>query len=222
MARLSHALAAPLLLAALVLGGCATTAHERPNLGVYKQELRHYVESGAYDREIASLASRARTWIEERAAARTTGQRLTVIFDLDETMISSLPYMLEHDFGWTTPSWKAWVHDAQAPAIIPVRDVYHRARQSGVDVIFLTARHEDEREATERNLRALGCSDYAALICQPVGSKTSSALFKAAERARLTAEGRVIIAMIGDQESDLAGGFAERTFKVPNPFYIVP
>jgi len=30
----------------------------------------------------------------------------------------------------------------------------------------------------------------------------------------------MIIANIGDQESDLAGGFAEKTFKLPNPFYI--
>jgi len=27
---------------------------------------------------------------------------------------------------------------------------------------------------------------------------------------------------VGDQLSDLSGGHAERTFKVPNPFYFVP
>jgi hypothetical protein len=27
---------------------------------------------------------------------------------------------------------------------------------------------------------------------------------------------------IGDQFSDLAGGFAERVFKLPNPYYFIP
>jgi acid phosphatase len=45
--------------------------------------------------------------------------------------------------------------------------------------------------------------------------------YKAAARARLAAEGRVIVANIGDQESDLAGGYAERTFKLPGPFYLI-
>lgn len=31
-----------------------------------------------------------------------------------------------------------------------------------------------------------------------------------------------IIVNVGDQESDLAGGHAERAFKLPNPFYIIP
>jgi hypothetical protein len=43
--------------------------------------------------------------------------------------------------------------------------------------------------------------------------------FKTETRRRLQAEGRVIIANLGDQDSDLAGGFAERTFKLPGPFY---
>ena len=30
------------------------------------------------------------------------------------------------------------------------------------------------------------------------------------------------IANLGDQESDLIGGHAERTFKLPNPFYLMP
>jgi len=34
--------------------------------------------------------------------------------------------------------------------------------------------------------------------------------------------GVTIIVNVGDQESDLAGSHAERTFKVPNPFYFVP
>jgi acid phosphatase len=34
--------------------------------------------------------------------------------------------------------------------------------------------------------------------------------------------GVAIIANVGDQMSDLIGEHAERTFKVPNPFYYIP
>jgi hypothetical protein len=34
--------------------------------------------------------------------------------------------------------------------------------------------------------------------------------------------GHPIIANVGDQWSDLAGGHAAMDFKVPNPFYFIP
>jgi len=40
-------------------------------------------------------------------------------------------------------------------------------------------------------------------------------------RSQIEADGYTIIANIGDQASDLQGGHAEKTFKLPNPFYIV-
>ncbi len=38
----------------------------------------------------------------------------------------------------------------------------------------------------------------------------------------LKAAGYTIIASLGDQKSDLAGGHAEMTFKIPNPFCFIP
>ena len=35
-------------------------------------------------------------------------------------------------------------------------------------------------------------------------------------------ESYTIIANAGDQESDLAGGFAERAYKLPNQFHYIP
>ena len=46
--------------------------------------------------------------------------------------------------------------------------------------------------------------------------------FKAPERRKLTEEGFTILLSIGDQQSDLSGGYAERTFKLPNPVYFLP
>jgi acid phosphatase len=46
--------------------------------------------------------------------------------------------------------------------------------------------------------------------------------FKAAERRKLAEQGWVIAVNVGDQASDLDGGHAERTYRLPNPFYLVP
>lgn len=45
--------------------------------------------------------------------------------------------------------------------------------------------------------------------------------YKSGERAEIEADGYRIIANVGDQESDLQGGHADRAFKLPNPFYFI-
>ena len=214
-------------LAVLLWAGCATASREPRNLSLLKREVRVYVESGDYEREIAVVAARAAAWIEARVTSARNGHqgavtgKLTVVFDLDETLFSNWPNMESLDFGYSSATWIAWVNEGRAPAIKPVREVYRAARRLGVDVVLLTGRRERDRPGTEKNLRAIDCTDYAALICKPDADKTSAADFKTAERQRLVGQGRTIIANIGDQESDLVGGFSERTFKLPDPFYLI-
>jgi hypothetical protein len=46
---------------------------------------------------------------------------------------------------------------------------------------------------------------------------------KGPERKKLVDQGyTIIVNVVGDQMSDLDGEFAERTYKLPNPFYFVP
>ena len=61
------------------------------------------------------------------------------------------------------------------------------------------------------------------MILQPAGARFQSAAdFKAPERRKITEQGYTIVLNMGDQESDLRGGYAERTFKLPNPVYFLP
>lgn len=196
----------------------APPSREPANLDVLKHEITAYVDTGKYREDIAAVAAEAMAWLERRAAQG--GLRLTMIFDLDETLISNWSHMKQMGFAYVPAAWRAWVQSGSAPAIEPVRDVYRTARRLGIDVVFLTGRDESDRTGTEKNLRSIGCGDYAALLFQPNLTKESTGEFKAATRGRLEAEGRVIIANIGDQESDLTGGHAEKTFKLPNPFYV--
>ena len=111
---------------------------------------------------------------------------------------------------------------ARAEPIRPVLALARLARDRGVDVFFLTGRLERLRAATEANLRAAGF-EWTRLILKPDDLTTKSAAdFKAPERKKLQDQGYTVIVNIGDQMSDLDGGFAERTYKLPNPFYFIP
>src|SRR5581483_320140 len=46
--------------------------------------------------------------------------------------------------------------------------------------------------------------------------------YKSGVRAHIEDLGFDIVANFGDQFSDLEGGFADRTFKLPNPNYFLP
>lgn len=198
----------------------ASWAVEPRNLSVLKQEIVTYVDSGGYGSDIKAAIAPALEFISTRAAAKRSGERLTLVLDVDETALSNLPHMRALDFGYVPAEWDAWVARGEAPAIAPVLELFRAARAAGVEVIFVTGRKESDRPGTEKNLRAAGFGDYATLLLKPNGAKMTTEQFKTETRRKLQSEGRVIIANVGDQESDLAGGFAERTFKVPGPFYL--
>jgi hypothetical protein len=61
----------------------------------------------------------------------------------------------------------------------------------------------------------------AACAGDPNGSCTTIH-YKSATRAHIDSLGYEIVANFGDQFSDLEGGHADRTFKMPNPNYFLP
>ena len=145
-----------------------------------------------------------------------------MVFDIDETVLSTFAHMREQDFGYVPAVWNQEVARGEFPALEPMQRVYRAATERSVDVFFVTGRSEPrDRAGTEANLRRAGFSEYVRLVLTGGGDHGSSAQRKQAARAALEAEGWTIIANLGDQESDLAGGHAERAFKLPNPFYRV-
>jgi acid phosphatase class B len=239
IARIAAALAA----ACVVLAPTAVAAPPAPpapivpppvqpaNIGDLKTEARGYYESGAYLTDLQQAAWPAILWIDERAPQV---ERPAVVFDIDETSLSNYEALAANDFGriGTGPCDRlpdgpcgllAWDLMAQATVIPPTMDVFNTARDRGATIFFITGRDEAQRAATERNLADVGYTGYARLIMEPAGSHyVSAAEFKAPQRQAIEADGYTIIANMGDQPSDLAGGFAERTFLLPNPFYRIP
>lgn len=217
----------PMLVSALVMSGCATapSRQEPLNLSEAKEAVLSYADSGRYLEDLRTVSEKAKAWVTERAGRIKSGERLAVVFDVDETVLSNLPHMREMDFGYVVEPWSQWVALADAPALLPVKEVYAECQRRGVAVIFITGRKEpQDRPGTEKNLRREGMGDYVRLILAlPEESGMTTVARKAGARAAMEKnEGYRIIASIGDQWSDLEGGSAERVFKLPNPFYQIP
>jgi acid phosphatase len=167
----------------------------------------------------------ATDWLKQRVreeSALPAGRRarLAAVFDIDETLLGNLAHMRKMDFGYVKAEWDSWVDSGRAPAIAPVRDLLLTARRLGVAVFILSGRTESDRAGTEKNLRAVGASDYAGLWFKPGDPPQTTEAFKTQCRAKIESDGYTIVLNIGDQDSDLAGGHAERTFKLPDPFYL--
>ena len=169
------------------------------------------MDSGRYQAEVGALVDQARVFLESRAPP---GGKLAIVLDVDETALSNLTSLRANDWGFIVGGpcdlprgpcgLVAWIAMAQSP---PIKPVLALARERGAAVFFLTGRPECLRAVTERNLQI---------------NIRSAVELKAAERKKLVDRGYTIIVNMGDQMSDLDGGFAERTYKLPNPFYFVP
>jgi predicted secreted acid phosphatase len=235
--------AAALLLSGLLLAGCQTSqavsvaappqpaSSEPANVGDAKIAATSYHNSGAYERDLAEAAAPAEAWISQRAPTAT---RPAVVFDIDETALSNWDVIRANDFGRVIPGpcahlpdgpcgWEAWDFRAQDKPLDATLRLYRKAKLLDVAVFFITGRPENQRRPTVRNLRAAGYDTYKQLIMPPNGAKFASAAdFKAPQRAEIEQAGYTIIANVGDQPSDLAGGHAEKTFLLPDPFYRIP
>jgi acid phosphatase len=213
--------------------GCATDSSTAPpttpSLVEVKREVAAYVDSARYDAEVAAIVDRARAFLESRTPR---GGKLAIVLDIDETALSNLPSFRANDWGFIVSGpcdlprgpcgLLAWIGMARAEPIKPVLALARLARERGVAVFFLTGRPERVREPTERNLKVVGY-EWSAVLLKPDGLNVRSAVeFKAPERKKLVDQGYTIVVNVGDQMSDLEGGFAERTYKLPNPFYFVP
>jgi predicted secreted acid phosphatase len=181
-----------------------TVQRQPANVGDAKTAALAYHDSGAYDRDLATVASEASRWLEQRGRSAI---RPALVLDIDETALSNWEVIKLDDFARP----------------IPTLQVFELARTLNFTVFFITGRPESQREATERNLAEAGYKAYQRLYMTPDGAHFPSAAdFKAPIREEIEKAGYIIVANVGDQPSDLRGGHAEKVFLLPNPFYRVP
>jgi acid phosphatase len=192
-----------------------------PNMALVKQNMRDYYKSGRYLKEVETIAGQAKTYLESNLE-RHREHKPSIVLDIDETALSNYSHIEECDFGYLPKAWKSWVLQGEAPALQGPLEFYRYARNQGVTVFFITGRTEEERSATEKNLRREGYDTWQELVMKPTGDHSDTGVYKAQQRRRLFQQGYTIVVNLGDQASDLEGGYAESVFKLPNPMYYVP
>jgi predicted secreted acid phosphatase len=153
---------------------------------------------------------------------RRPGDRLAVVLDIDETALSNWGYLRRVGFDVNAGTFSTWTRRHNDPALEPTRTLFQEARRAGIPVFFITGRHEPLRVFTVRQLRAAGYDGWAGLYLAPTDYHQASIVpFKSGIRRKLESEGWRIILNMGDQWSDLEGGYAKNRLKLPNPFYFI-
>jgi len=213
-------------------GAVLLTSPSQPtNVGDAILAATSYHDSGQYDRDLALVAVAATQWLAQRAPAVV---KPAVVFDIDETALANWEVIKRDNFGRPIAGpcdlaldgpcgWAAWDQLAADAPITPTLEVFRQAKAVKATVFFITGRPENQRAATEKNLKDTGYEGYERMYMVPNDAKFGSATdFKAPIRGEIEKAGYTIIANIGDQPSDLTGGHAERTYLLPNPFYRIP
>ncbi|GAB3248850.1 HAD family acid phosphatase [Kineosporia babensis] len=187
-----------------------------------------------YLADVRSVLDDAQVWLGEYQVP----ERAAIVLDVDDTALSTYTYGAATDFaGWhDVHPFAKYVMSCQMQAVAGVPEFAHWAAERGFALFYLTSRPDQIHQITLQNLLEQGYAEPAQLFCKPGTqpfpeylpalvegtSSHSTVAFKTATRAHLQAQGYDVIANIGDQQSDLEGAYARRTFKLPNRMYLLP
>jgi predicted secreted acid phosphatase len=204
------------------------------NAGDWENALRTYHDSGVYNAQIAQIdaiadkvvRSSSRRFHARRARASRHhdhfhGSKPAIVLDIDETSLSNYSAINADNFTFG-PASQAEATNEVGTAIQPTLDLYNDAKSRGVAIFFITGRRENTRAHTEHNLVTQGYTTWNQVILKPDASTDSTVVYKSNARAAIEQQGYRIVANVGDQYSDLAGGHAQAAFKLANPFYFLP
>lgn len=235
-----------LLAAAVVaaLSGCAQQTarvepHEMLNATLWAQS------SGEYEAVTRQVYRLARASLDQALAdphwsaaleqtGDTTGLPAAIVLDLDETILDNTSYevrIIRQLKKYSRASFADWCREAAAPAIPGAKEFLDYAADRNVAVFYYSARRENLRDCTARNLRALQLPlpDESRLLLNDGTSK-------AEYRAMIAGNYRILL-LVGDnlqdfvdgsradpsRRRDLARSHAERWGRewimLPNPMY---
>jgi len=186
-----------------------------------------YYESGNALRQQKEIAAAAyawvANWVDDNCSGKPRSCKAAVVFDVDETLLSNYAFYKGTDFTFDQDGWNAFNEACKGPAIVPVRSLYTRLRESGIRVVIMTGRAEATRSWTEGCLEQHGITKWDRLILRsPSEAGMNADEYKSGERAALERAGYRIVASIGDQVSDMSSGYLRAGFLLPNAMYVIP
>jgi predicted secreted acid phosphatase len=203
--------------------------------------LHQFSPDSAYAHEVKGIARNAGKYLAHHHK-RTAGK--AIIFDIDDTTLNTYSYEIYSNFvynpatnadfvnaGLPAPDGAGMDSTKVFPAVPGMVDLENKAMRNGYQVFWLTGRPATQLAGTLVNLRADGYTvdDTHVYLKDQTKSWLSSCAptcttiqYKSLTRKYIESQGYELVGNFGDQFSDLKGGFADRTFKIPNPMYYLP
>ncbi|MER8187785.1 HAD family acid phosphatase [Kitasatospora sp. NPDC094015] len=188
--------------------------------------------TGNYAKQVAGIEKDAKQYLQSRAR-HDRNKKKAIVLDVDDTSLSTYNYELETTFVYNPASNAQYIATKTMPAVFGMNTLASWAEQQGYTVFFVTGRPEAQRSSTAANLAAVGfpSADASHLYLKnkdnppaylPCGATCTTIEYKSGTRAHIESLGYEIVANFGDQYSDLSGGHAGKTYKIPNPMYYLP
>ncbi len=198
--------------------------------------------SSPYIAELDQIVQRQTRTLQSRYdRAKRKGQHPALVFDTDDTTLFT--YDMEvagMHFNFDPKLQDVYVQDQRFPATPAMVDYVTKAKKIGYTIVGLTGRNDDQKTATLANLKKVGYGNAftagkfytkwtgkgdsqqpSYIRCAAV--KCTTVEYKAGTRRYLERQrGYTIVTNYGDQWSDLMGGYAQHTVKLPNPTYYLP
>ena len=178
------------------------------------------------------------------AQASADGRNPAVVFDADDTTLWTYDMedgAMRFNFDPAVQD-QQWVQPQKFPATPGMTAVVNAVAGAGCTVVGLTGRNDTQKAATLGNLAKVGYHGFTdpLYFTKWVSGSTPGAgrpwmqgtpcddgvctttEYKSLTRAHVEDLGYDVVANVGDQFSDLLGGHADRTVKLPNPTYYLP
>lgn len=190
-------------------------------------QVSYYYETGVYARDRDAVVRSARTWIDGRLRSLCDGAtpadirrcRVSVVFDIDDTLLSSWTYSRSTTppLSWSSSTWNAYVEACAYTPNTTTISLLNDLRARGVYVAIVSAGSSSNKPYSTACLRQNGVKGWDSITYRgPEDSNLQFAVYKARARSAVQKKGYRIIASIGDQVSDMSWGQTERGFLLPN------
>jgi hypothetical protein len=199
-----------------------------------------FSDTSAYAHEVGRILNGAAKYLAKpKGGHHVTKAKKAILLDVDDTSLNTYDYEIYSNFVYNPVTNGYFVadpsHSYQLRAVPHMVDLENYAADHGYTVFYLTGRPAAQLPGTIDNLRSAGyvfndanvfTKDPAApwlQSCVANGKVTCNTIqYKSLTRQYIESQGYDIVANFGDQYSDLIGGFADKTFKIPNPMYYLP
>ncbi len=194
--------------------------------------------SSPYISEMRSITNGLRASLKRTyAAAERAGKKPAIVLDADDTTLWTYDMeVADMKFVFNPTRQDYWVQHQLFPATPTMVALVNEADAMGFEVFGLTGRGAAQKDATIGNLKDVGYNAFTPdhYFTKWAGStppsyitcataKCTTVEYKAGTRKHIEQDlGYDIVLNIGDQWSDLQGGYADRNVKLPNPTYYLP